>query len=276
MAKLGRNSPPVKHVTPSKLKSKSVGTTTRAGTVAKRVVKKAVGSKPAAAKVAKAASKKPLRAKVVAPVLSAATTASVAVPRTVGRPSASVPPTAPVRRSTYVDAVALYELGVHHLQSREFSEADRALRAVIAGYPEEKELHERARLYLRVCERHVVAVSARAETAEDRIFAATLAINNGMLDHAVGLLSSVIQKEPESDHASYMLGVALALKGQFDQAIHHLGRAMSLNPENRDLAFKEPDLEPLRRTDEMRSLLAAPAAAHRRDRASSGPRIRRS
>jgi hypothetical protein len=33
---------------------------------------------------------------------------------------------------------------------------------------------------------------------------------------------------------------------------------MALNPENRDMARKEPDLEALRRTDEMGALLASP------------------
>lgn len=179
----------------------------------------------------------------------------------------------PPRRSTYVDAVALYETGVRDLQARRFREAVASLRAVIERFPEEKELHERARLYILVCERALAAQPPRHESPDDRVFAATLAINNGQLDQAVSQLTGVVQKAPDHDHAWYMLGVAHALMGRADQAVQHLARSMALNPENRDLAAKEPDLEALRRTDELRALLASPPVpVARRDRPVAKPR----
>jgi tetratricopeptide (TPR) repeat protein len=166
-----------------------------------------------------------------------------------------------VHRSTYVEAVALYEKGVQLLQAHKFKEAAEVLKGVIARFPDEKELHERARLYILVCERSVVAAApAPAETTEDRVFAATLAINNGQLDQAISQLSAVIQQDPEHDHAAYMLGMAHALRGNVEQAVQFLGRAMALNVENRELVRKEPDLESLRRTDAMMALLASPPA----------------
>lgn len=154
----------------------------------------------------------------------------------------------------------MYERGVQFLQARKYKEAADALKAVIAQFPEEKELHERALLYIRVCERGIAATPQKPESAEERVYAATLAINNGSLDQAIAILAAVIQKDPENDHATYMMGVAQALKGNTESALQHLARSMALNRENRDLAFKEPDLEALRRTDEMKALLAFPPA----------------
>jgi predicted Zn-dependent protease len=169
-----------------------------------------------------------------------------------------------------VDAIAMYERGVQFLQARKYNEAAAALKGVIAQFPEEKELHERALLYIRVCERGIAAAPHKTESPEERVYAATLAINNGSPDQAIAILAAVIQKDPENDHATYMMGVAQAMKGNTDGAMQYLARSMALNRENRDLAFKEPDLEALRRTDEMRALLASPPAQlPRKDRPAS-------
>lgn len=175
------------------------------------------------------------------------------------RPAAPVPQ-APVRRSTYAEAVTTYQRGLEALQGRRYRESADILKSVIALYPDETELHERALLYLRVCERQLAAAPPKPVTPEERVYAATLAMNNGAVDQALALLSAVAAEDPDNDHAAYMLGVASALRGRTEAALQHLSRAMALNPENRDLARKEPDLEALRRTDEMRRLLASPPA----------------
>ena len=59
----------------------------------------------------------------------------------------------PARRSTYVEAVALYERGLEALQRHDYGKAEALLESVLRHYPEEKELHERVRLYLNICQR---------------------------------------------------------------------------------------------------------------------------
>src|SRR5437899_629855 len=60
------------------------------------------------------------------------------------------PPPPPVRKPTYHEAVAMYERGLQALQRRDFAASADALRTVIERYPDERELLERARLYLKV------------------------------------------------------------------------------------------------------------------------------
>src|SRR5690242_7570209 len=67
-------------------------------------------------------------------------------------------PSAPVRRSTYVEAVALYEQGLERLQQHDYAGAADRLEAVLKQFPEEKELHERVKLYLNVCRKQASAV----------------------------------------------------------------------------------------------------------------------
>src|SRR5688572_3628391 len=60
-----------------------------------------------------------------------------------------LPPPAPPTPS-HLEAVALYERGLEALQRRAIDVAASSFKEVIARYPEEREIHERARLYLKV------------------------------------------------------------------------------------------------------------------------------
>ena len=62
-------------------------------------------------------------------------------------------PSSPPRRSTYFEAVAIYERGLEALQRHDYQTAVGLLESVLRQYPEEKELHERVKLYLNICQR---------------------------------------------------------------------------------------------------------------------------
>jgi tetratricopeptide (TPR) repeat protein len=168
---------------------------------------------------------------------------------------------APPRRETYFEAVAVYERGVEALQRHEYRQAMDLLESVLRQYPEEKELHERVHLYLNICKRQAKAhESASPQTVEERLFAATLAINAGLYDQAIAHLRLVRDEDPDNDHALYMLAVAHAQRDEHAEAIAHLERAIALNPENRALARNDPDMQPLHDDDSFRAALEAPAS----------------
>jgi tetratricopeptide (TPR) repeat protein len=178
-------------------------------------------------------------------------------------PSGDGPPQAsgskgPQRRSTYFEAVALYEQGLEALQRHAYSQATTLLESVLRQYPEEKELHERVRLYLNICQRQASQKETAPQTIDERLYAATLAINTGQYDQAIAHLRLVRDEDPDNDHAIYMLAVAHAQRDEHAEAVAHLERAIALNPENRALARNDPDLEPLRGDDAFRAALEAP------------------
>lgn len=165
----------------------------------------------------------------------------------------------PARRSTYVEAVALYEQGVHALQQHEYGKAEALLASVLDRYPEEKELHERVRLYLNVCQRQVRPKEPTPQTVDERLYAATLSINGGRYDDAISHLRLVRDEDPDNDHALYMLAVAHAQRGEHVEALAHLERSIALNPENRALARRDPDLDTLREDESFQATLDTPA-----------------
>jgi tetratricopeptide (TPR) repeat protein len=169
---------------------------------------------------------------------------------------------APQRRTTYFEAVAVYEKGLDALQRHDYSAALDLFKSVLRLYPEEKELHERVRLYLNICERHAAPREASPQTVEERLYASTLAINGGKYDEAISHLRLVRDEDPDNDHALYMLAVAHAQRGEHAEAVAHLERAIALNPENRALARRDPDLEPLRDDEAFRTTLEASSLPH--------------
>ena len=187
-------------------------------------------------------------------------TSSVPVRRgpTVESASAASPQAAGQRRSTYFEAVALYERGLELLQRHAYREAADAFESVLRQYPEEKELHERVRQYLNICQRQTTPRETAPRTIDERLYAATLAINTGQYDQAIAHLRLVRDEDPDNDHALYMLAVAHAQRDEHAEAVAHLERAIALNGENRALARNDPDLEPLRDDESFRAALEAP------------------
>ena len=170
------------------------------------------------------------------------------------------------KRASYLEAVALYERGLEALQRHEFRAAEEALRRVLEQYPDERELHERARLYLKICERETGPPPPRPQTVEERVYAATLALNAGAHEQALRHLQPATDERPDDDHVHYMLAVVHTLRHEGDLAITYLRRAIDLNPDNRTLARQEPDFEPIRRELGFRQAVSPPPTPRRRPR----------
>jgi tetratricopeptide (TPR) repeat protein len=146
------------------------------------------------------------------------------------------------------------------IQRHDYRGAIAILDSVLRQYPEEKELHERVRLYLNICQRQAKQRDADPQTLEERLYASTLAINGGRYDEAISHLRLVRDEDPDNDHALYMLAVAHAQRGEHAEAIAHLERAIALNPDNRALARHDEDLQPLEDDEAFRMALEAPPA----------------
>ena len=167
------------------------------------------------------------------------------------------------RRPTYPEAVARYEAGVRALQQHRFQESADAFRGVLTQYPEEKELVERVRVYLIACERQLSATSSEPQNQEQRLYAATLAMNAGDIETALRHLEAVVAEDGEHDGALYMLGVGYALRNDDGTAVKYLQRAIACNPSNRQAALRDGDLERLLRDESVRASLDSAAEAAR-------------
>jgi tetratricopeptide (TPR) repeat protein len=194
-------------------------------------------------------------------------TARAAAPqRAPAQKEASKPEAAQVapRRPAFYEALAVYETGVRALQRHDFAAAADSLRGVIQSYPGERELVERARLYLQVCERETARRPSGPQTPSEAVYAATVALNAGDVDGALAHLAKALERAPESDHAHYIMAVALTDKGDTSLALGHLRQAISLNPDNRSVALQDPDLSGLHGLEAFLQALDPPDASLQR------------
>lgn len=168
------------------------------------------------------------------------------VRRRVSEPAGPAAVPATVRRAGYFEAVAVYEKGLAALQRHQYEQANALLQSVLDQYPDEADLHDRVRLYLSICARHTTTRPVGPPTVEERLYASTLAINGGNYDEAISQLRLVRDEDPDNDHALYMLAVAHTQRGEHAEAVALLDRSIIINPQNRVLARRDPDLEPLR------------------------------
>ena len=159
-----------------------------------------------------------------------------------------------VRKARSTQALKIYEAGVTSVQKRKFSVAAKALKEIVNDYPEERELAERAKLYLTVCDRELHPIVAEPTTLDERLYAATVALNSGDISIAIEHLNAVATEKPADANVHYMLAVAYAMSENTGLSVTHLERAILLNPDNRLLARQEPDFENIHEDDRFRDL----------------------
>ncbi len=162
-----------------------------------------------------------------------------------GRAGARVVLSPIVGPSSHEQAVEAFERGFQALQQRQYGKAAGFLGAVLNNFTDEKDLQERARVYLVICERQA-AREAKPRSFEDRLHAATVIVNRGAFDEALALLRKLENDEPGNDFVHYLLSVVYTAVGNAEQALAHLRKAIELAPENQFRAAQDPDLEPLR------------------------------
>ncbi len=165
-------------------------------------------------------------------------------------------------------AVALFQQGMEALQRHDYSGAAGRFRTLLEQHESEGALLERVRVFLARAEQELSRRPAVPSTLEERLTAATAALNNGDQDGAESLARAVLAQDPHQDLALYLLAVVEARRGLFDAALSYLGQAIAVSPEARAQARFDPDFEPLRDLEAFRELtdtnLTAAASLARR------------
>ena len=168
---------------------------------------------------------------------------------------ASAPPAHPHHSH---DALQMFQRGMESLQRHAYVDAARAFQGVVMGFPADSALTERARVYLGLCERELQRKPAAPRTVEERMTAATAALNNGDDGEAEEMARSVLGDNPKHDLALYLLAAIHARRGARDEALSLLGKVLILAPEASAQARADPDFAPLKDLDAFRKLTEPP------------------
>ena len=149
-----------------------------------------------------------------------------------------------------------FDRGVSALQKKKFEEAERNFSELIQKYPDEKELVDRARVYVAICERRKKSLEPAMTEPEDFYYAAVLEKNRGNVSEAIEHLKQAARKNG-GGRVDFLLACCYAQTGDSAVSLQHLKKAIEEDQQHRILARHDRDFDPLRETPEFQELLAS-------------------
>jgi tetratricopeptide (TPR) repeat protein len=181
-------------------------------------------------------------------------------------PAISYSPPAPVVSAPAPDpeAVRLFSSGAAAMQRKAYAEAADAFRSLLTRFPSEGHVADRARVYLDLCQRELANRPATFASVEEKVTAATAALNNGDMATTERLAREVLAERPQHDMALYLLAAVHSRRGALDEAMELLTKAVSITPEIRAQMKYDDDFDALHDLEAFHALAETPPLSDRR------------
>lgn len=136
-----------------------------------------------------------------------------------------------------------FEAAMKLFHARKFKEARDQFELATEG--PERDVAQRARLHIAMCDRRLQQATVNLRSAEDYYNYGIALINTRNIAEARQHLEKALQIAPGADHIHYALALAQALSGDYTRAHENLKRAIELEPRNRIMARQDADFAPL-------------------------------
>lgn len=125
------------------------------------------------------------------------------------------------------------------------AKAGELFKAFLEKYDTEKELVDRAQIYLSICENRQNKETISLETFEDYYEYAVYKNNQGDLEQAIKLLEKAKAKNPKEGKAAYLMALTYCQMGESDKCLENLKDAVHKDKFFSILAQNESGFEPL-------------------------------
>ena len=194
------------------------------------------GNKKAAAKPAAASKARPAKA-----ALSSSARARKVLPQ---KPALVSPPPPAKRKPTaeeiaHQHAMERFENALQLFNQHQLARA-RGMFERLTEIPS-RDLAERARVYVRICDQRLARTTLQLKTTEDYYNYAVGLANEGNAEESEQYLLKALKLSPRSDYIYYALATTYALRDDVNGALEHLLKAIELDERNRFQAQNDAD-----------------------------------
>lgn len=150
-----------------------------------------------------------------------------------------------VKRDNYQKALSAYSQAMKVFHKGEYEKATELLKDFKDKHPSEKELVDRAKIYLEICRVRKKKEKIQLKTFNDYYEYGVYKINQGDYEEALKLLGKAQEIKPKEGKIFYLMADAYCLIGKPERCLEHLRKAIHIDKYLGILAQNEPDFEPL-------------------------------
>jgi tetratricopeptide (TPR) repeat protein len=149
------------------------------------------------------------------------------------------------KKDEYQRVLASYAQAVKEFHKGDFEKAAELLEAFIEKHPAEREVVDRAQIYLAIARKRPRKESISLKTFEDYYRTAVVRVNQADYEGALRLLDKALEFKENEGQIYYIMADAYCLMGQPETGLDHLKKAIQKDKSFAVLAQNEPDFEAL-------------------------------
>jgi tetratricopeptide (TPR) repeat protein len=149
------------------------------------------------------------------------------------------------KKDAYERALAAYGEAMKEFHKGRFDRAQELLKAFLEKYDAEKELVDRAKIYLQMTQEKGKKETVTLKTIDDCVYYGIYKINSGAYEEALKALEKALEMKEGEARVYYLMADAHILMGKADEAMECLKKAFQRDKFYRILAQNEIDFEPL-------------------------------
>jgi tetratricopeptide (TPR) repeat protein len=150
-----------------------------------------------------------------------------------------------IKKDEYEKALSAYSQAMKSFHKGDYKKADELLKAFLDKHGSERELIDRAQIYLNVCEARQSKEKIQLRTFDDFYQYGVFRTNHGDYEEALKLLGKAREMKPKEGKILYLMADVYCLRGENEQCLEHLKKAIQLDKYFSILARNEKDFESL-------------------------------
>jgi len=151
-----------------------------------------------------------------------------------------------VKKDDYEKLLSAYSQAMKAFRKRDFERAAELLQSFLEKYTTEKELVDRAKIYLSICKNQLSPEKIQLKTFDDYYEYGVYKINQGDYSQALKYLEKAHEMNPKEGKVLYLMADAYCLLNDKEKALEFLKKAIQRDKFFSILAQNETDFEPLR------------------------------